>query len=109
MHPPEHSALGEPEQLGINFFNDILPLVEQRYHDRFPQREALRRPNSLIPGIGQDIFDTRLKFIESLGIQSEGTMVTNGSSIGERFGSHLLSTDAGSRCLRRAVPKLEVD
>src|SRR5260370_36219283 len=50
--------------------------LEQRYHDRFSQREALRPPSSLIPGIGQDIFDTRLKFIELFGIQSEGTMVT---------------------------------
>ena len=65
-----------PEKIGNNFFYYILPLVEQRYHDRFPQREAFRPPGSLIPGIGQDIFDTRLKFIELSGIQSEGTMVT---------------------------------
>ena len=65
-----------PKRSANNFFDDILPLVEQRYHDRFPQREALRPPGSLIPGIGQDISDTRLKFIELFGIQSEGTMVT---------------------------------
>ena len=35
-----------------------------------------RPPDSLIPGIGQDIFDTRLKFSELFGIQSEGTMGT---------------------------------
>ena len=49
---------------------------EQRDHDRFPQREALWPPDSLIPGLGQDIFDALLKFIELFGIQSEGTMVT---------------------------------
>ena len=69
-------SLGDPEKIGNNFFDHILPLVEQRYHDGFPQREALRPPRSLIPGIGQDIFDTCLKFIELFGIQSEGTMVT---------------------------------
>ena len=66
----------EPQKIGNNFFDDILPFVQQRYHDRFPQGEALRPPGSLIPGIGHDIFDTRLKFIELSGIQSEGTMVT---------------------------------
>ena len=69
-------ALGDPEKIGNNFFDYILPLVEQRDHYRFSQREALRPPDSLIPGLGQDIFDTRLKFIELSGIQSEGTMVT---------------------------------
>jgi hypothetical protein len=43
-------------------------VIPQRYHDRFPQREALRPPGSLIPGNRQDLFDTRLKFIELFGV-----------------------------------------
>ncbi len=69
-------ALGDAEKIGNDFFDYMLPLVEQRYHDRFPQREALRPPDSLIPRLGQNIFDARLKFIELSGIESEGTMVT---------------------------------
>jgi hypothetical protein len=65
-----------PERSAITSSIHILPFVEHRYHDRFPQREALRPPGSFIPGSGQDIFDTRLKFIELFGIQPEGTMVT---------------------------------
>src|SRR5208282_1052378 len=69
-------TLGDSEKIGNDFFDHILPLVEQRDHDRFPQREALRPSDSLIPGLGQDIFDTLLKLIELFGVQSEGTMVT---------------------------------
>ena len=57
------------------------------------------RPVPLSRGIGQDIFDTRLKFIELFGIQSEGTMVRTASLSVKGFGSHLLSTDARSCCL----------
>ena len=69
-------GLGDPEKISNNFFDYMLPLVEQRDHDRFAQREALRPPDSLIPGLGQDFFDTLLELIELSGIQPEGTMVT---------------------------------
>jgi hypothetical protein len=54
-------ALGNPEKIGNNFFDHMLPLVEQRYHDRFLAPPSVKG-----------------------------------------FGSHLPSTDTGSRCLSGA-------
>ena len=75
-HDVRDGALRDPEEITNDFFDHILPLVEQRDHDRFSQREALRPSGSLIPGLRKNISDTRLKLIELLSVQPEGTMVT---------------------------------
>src|SRR6266568_3369598 len=101
-------GLGDPEKIGNNFFDHILPLVEQRDHDRFPQRQALRPSDSLIPGPGQDVFDTILKLIELFGIQSEGTMVTQRLLHRLRFWIPPPFYRCGEPLsFRRAGPKLE--
>ena len=40
------------------------------------QREFLRTAGSLIPGLGQDVLDTRMEFFELFGIQPESALVT---------------------------------
>ncbi len=69
-------GLGDAEEVGDDFLDHILPFVQQRDHDRFPQRQAFRPPDSLIPRFSEESFDALLKLIELFSVQPEGTMVT---------------------------------